>query len=61
MDDHSDVCPKCHTIEDHDHSTCDGKPGMIITRWYTYEELLKKQVKKKKVYYVKTTIRPNTR
>jgi len=61
MDVHSDICPKCHTIEEHDHDICDGKPNMIITRWYTHQELIAKQKKKKQVYYIKTTTRPNTR
>jgi hypothetical protein len=61
MDPEKFYCPKCHTTEEHDHESCDGKPDLITTRWYTYEELTELMKKrKKKVYYVKST-RPNTR
>jgi hypothetical protein len=62
MDSKQFYCPKCHMIEDHDHDSCDGNPHIIATRWYTHKELIDLTNKrKKKVYYVRTTTRPNTR
>ncbi len=57
-----EICPKCHTTEEHDFDTCDGKPGVITVRWYTYTELeeIARERDKNKVYYVKVK-RPHTR
>ena len=56
------ICPNCHTTEEHDYATCDGKPGIITVRWYTHEELkeITRKADKNKVYYVQVK-RPHTR
>lgn len=56
------ICPNCHTTEEHDYATCDGKPGIITVRWYTHEELkeITRKAEKNKVYYVQVK-RPHTR
>ena len=57
-----EICPKCHTTEEHDFDSCDGKKDVITVRWYTYQELkeIANKRDKDKCYYVKVK-RPNTR
>ena len=56
-----DICPKCHTTEEHDFDTCDGKIDVVTTRWYTHAELRElTKNREQKVYYVKVK-RPHTR
>lgn len=57
----NNICPKCHIIEDENHSCIDEK--IICPRFYTYEEM-EEMDKKRKIEYVyikKAVSRPKTR
>lgn len=62
------ICPVCHIMYDEqnkymfDHiRKCKGRKDIITTRWYTKQELIKKEAVVKKEITIDTTFRPVTR
>lgn len=62
------ICPVCHIMYDEENKymfdhviKCKGRKDIITTRWYTKQELIKKEPVIKKELTIDTTFRPVTR